>query len=78
MSETLLCGLIAGGVSILVAVIQNSSTRKLMEYQISELKTEVEKHNNLICRTYELEKRADVVEENIRFVNHRIDDLEKK
>lgn len=78
MSETLLCGLIAGGVSILVAVIQNSSTRKLMEYQISELKTEVEKHNNLICRTYELEKRADVVEEKIRVANHRIDDLEKK
>lgn len=78
MSETLLCGLIAGGVSILVAVIQNSSTRKLMEYQISELKTEVEKHNNIIARTYELEKRADVVEVKIRDANRRIDDLEKK
>lgn len=71
MNEAIICGLIAGLVSITVALIQNGSTRKLIEYQISELKNEVEKHNNLIARTYELEKTTTLHSE-------KIENLEKK
>lgn len=78
MNEAIICGLIAGLVSITVALIQNGSTRKLIEYQITELKKEVEKHNDVIKRTYELEKKADVLTEKVAVANHRIEDLEKK
>lgn len=78
MNEAIICGLIAGVVSITVALIQNGSTKKLIEYQLSELKKEVEKHNNVITRTYELEKKADVLTEKVAVANHRIEDLEKK
>lgn len=77
MSDTITGALIAALVSIIVAAIQNNSTRKLMEYQIQELKESVDKHNCVIERTYELERRADVVEEKIKVVNHRVDDLER-
>lgn len=33
-------------------------------------------HNHFIERTYILEKRADVQEEQIKVINHRIEDLE--
>lgn len=78
MNEAIICGLIAGIVSITVALIQNGSTRRLIEYQITELKKEVEKHNDVIKRTYELEKKADVLTEKVAVANHRIEDLEKK
>lgn len=78
MNEAIICGLIAGIVSITVALIQNGSTRRLIEYQITELKKEVEKHNDVIKRTYELEKKADVLSEKVAVANHRIEDLEKK
>jgi hypothetical protein len=32
----------------------------------------------VIERTYQLEKRADVVDEKIKVANHRIEDLEKE
>ena len=36
----------------------------------------MQKHNNLIERTFQLEKRCEVIEEN-QGANHRIEDLEK-
>ena len=36
----------------------------------------VEKHNNVVERTYKLENRMDVAEEKQRVANNRIDDLE--
>lgn len=47
-------------------------------YRIDELEKKVQKHNNLIERTYAIEKRLDVDEEKIRVANHRIKDLEQK
>ena len=78
MSEAVICVLVTGVVSIAAAIIQNEATKKVLEYQISELKTEVEKHNNVIDRTYKLESATKLMEEQIKVANHRIDDLEKK
>lgn len=75
MIEAIICGLIAGLVSITVALIQNSSTKKLIEYQISELKREVEKHNNLITRTYELEKSVALHSEKIVNLEQKVSNL---
>lgn len=51
---------------------------KLTNYRIEQLEKKVEKHNNLISRTYELEKEFSVLDERIRVANHRIEDLKKE
>lgn len=72
MNEAILCGIIACASSIVVALIQNNSTKKLIEYQISELKEEVEKHNNVITRTYELEKSVALHSEKITNLEQKV------
>lgn len=49
----------------------------VIETEISELSARVEKHNRMVERTYELERRMDVQEEKTKVANHRIDDLER-
>ena len=51
------------------------STGKTM-YRIEQPEKKVEKHNNLIERTYKLEEHQGVVDEQIKVANHRIEDLE--
>lgn len=51
-------------------------SNKLTNYRIEQLEKKVEKHNNTIERTYDLEEKEAVIEEKIKVINHRIDDLE--
>ena len=85
---TIISALVSAAAAICVCVINNhyqrieadkkhSETITLIEYKLDELTKKVEKHNQLIERTYELEKRADVSEEKLKVANQRIDDLEK-
>lgn len=48
-----------------------------MEYKLEELTKRVDKHNSVVERTYTLEQKMSVQEEQIKVVNHRIADLEK-
>ena len=48
----------------------------LTNYRIEQLEKKVEKHNNLITRTYKLEHEFAVMDEKVKVANHRIDDLE--
>ena len=48
----------------------------LTKYRIEQLEKKVEKHNNLITRTYKLEQEFAVMDEKVKVANHRIDDLE--
>ncbi len=79
--ETIISSVIAAAVTLLVCVINNSQqaarTRNLLDYKLEQLTKRVDKHNNVIERTYELEKRTDIQEEQIRVANHRIADLEE-
>lgn len=88
MNPTILASLISAGAAILVCMVNNHFTMKrtekaqqdnivLIAYRLEELEKKVDKHNNMIGRTYELERRADVMEEKQRVANHRLDDLEK-
>lgn len=67
-------GLIGSGVGSLCGILLNT---KLMNYRIEQLEKKVEKHNNLIDRTYHLEEEQKVMSEKIKVANHRIDDLEE-
>lgn len=76
MSETIIVALISlfgtfGGTlgGILTA-------NKLTNYRIEQLEKKVEKHNQVIDRVYTLEKEDKVEKEQIKVINHRIEDLE--
>lgn len=73
----ILSPLVSGGAAIVVAALSNSATKKLIEYKLEELTKKVDKHNNVIDRTYALEDRANVFDEKMKVACHRIDDLEK-
>ena len=74
--------LISGVVTLIVCMINNhyqqDKTRTLVEYRLSQLEKKVDKHNNLIERTYKLEEEMTLYEEKIKVANHRINDLEWK
>lgn len=78
MTETIIAVIITGLANVLIASIQSSKTKTLIEYKLEELTKRVDKHNNVIERTYKLEEFAKVYEEKVKVANHRIDDLESR
>ena len=59
------------------AYFANRKSSALLEYRLQQLEEKVDKHNNLIERTFKLEETAALHEEKIKVVNHRLEDLEK-
>lgn len=64
--------------SILVAVITVIMNNRVIGYKIDALERKVEKHNQLVERMYNVEARADVLDEKVKVANHRLDDLENE
>lgn len=79
--ETIISAAVSAAATLVVCLINNAQqakqTRNLLDYKLEELTRRVDKHNNVVERTYALEKRAEVQEEQIKVANHRIQDLEK-
>lgn len=69
-----LIGLLGSAIGSLIGIVASS---KLTAYRLEQLEKKVDKHNNLIERTYKLEEKAEILAEKISVTNHRIDDLEK-
>lgn len=80
--ETIISACISAGVTLIVCLISNRGqqerTRALLEYKLEELTRRVDKHNNVIERTYNLEQELSVQQEQIKVANHRLNDLEKE
>ena len=81
MTETIIVALITGGLSVLGVIITNIGSNKKIENALStsqavtdckieELTREVREHNNFA-------RRMPVVEEQIKVINHRLEDLER-
>ena len=81
MSEAIIVALITGGLSLLGIIYSSNKTAQamdsklgeqqaVMETKMDELTREVREHNNFA-------KRMPVVEEQIKVINHRIEDLEE-
>ena len=77
MRDEILVALIGLGGSGLGSIVGVLASGKLTQYRLSQLEKKVDKHNNLIDRTYQLEERQEVLEEKIKVANHRISDLER-
>ena len=86
--NNILPSFISAAVTLLVCMINNRSqyimaqkkherTIELIDYRLTELSAKVDKHNTLVERTYNLEKRMDIEAEKIKSANRRIEVLEK-
>lgn len=82
MGETIITALITGGLALIGVVFTSYSSNRKIEQQLdkqqavtdtklTELTREVREHNNFA-------RRMPVVEEQVKVINHRIEDLEKK
>ena len=75
MTTEIIVSIITGGLALLgsaIGVFSGIKTgQKVTEVQLEELTREVREHNNFA-------RRIPVVEEQIKVINHRIDDLERK
>lgn len=67
--ETIVAAAITGTVTLIGVIIANNKTSAVMNAKLKELTREVREHNNFA-------RRMPVVEEQIKVINHRINDLE--
>lgn len=70
------------GVASLIASLVGTfggiiTSTKLTNYQINELKKRVDKHNNVIERTYKLEEHCKYVDERIDKLESEVENYEK-
>lgn len=68
--ESIITAIITGGVTLLGVLIANGKSQAVTETKLDELTREVREHNNFA-------RRMPVVEEQIKVINHRIEDLEE-
>ena len=65
----IIVALITGSVTLAGVLLSNQKAQAVTETKIEELTREVREHNNFA-------RRVPVVEEQIKVINHRIEDLE--
>ena len=78
MSDVIIVGVLSLLGTLCGAYFANRKSSALIAYRLEELEKKVDKHNTVIERTYELEKKMELAEEKIDVANHRIKDLEAK
>ena len=69
MLETVLTAVVTGAVTLVGILIANGRAQAVTDTKLEELTREVREHNNFA-------KRMPVVEEKIKVINHRLEDLE--
>ena len=77
MGDTIIVALLGFFGTLGGAYFANRKSTALIAYRLEQLEAKVNKHNQVIERTYQLEKHAEVVDEQIKVANHRIGDLEQ-
>ena len=66
----IIVALITGGITLVGVLISNQKSQAVTETKLEELTREVREHNNFA-------RRVPVLEEQMKVVNHRIEDLEQ-
>jgi len=78
MSDAIIVSIITGVCALLGTYLSNRKSASLIEYRLQQLESKVNLHNQVIERTYQLEKTSAVREEEMKVCQNRIADLEKK
>ena len=68
--ENIIVTLITSGVTLVGVLISNQKSQAVTETKLEELTREVREHNHFA-------RRVPVLEEQMKVVNHRIEDLEQ-
>ena len=68
--ESIIVALITGGITMIGVLISNGKAQAVTDTKLEELTREVREHNHFA-------RRVPVLEEQMKVVNHRIDDLEQ-
>ena len=71
MSESIIVALITGAVTVIGVILSNSKTAAVTANELKHLADEVQMHNNFA-------RRMPVVEEQIKALTERINDLERR
>lgn len=69
--SSVITAVITGAITLAGVIVSNNAKQAVMEERIDALTREVRDHNNFA-------RRMPVVEEQIKVINHRIEDLEKR
>ena len=72
MNEAIIVALLGFAGTLLGSLFGVLAAQKLTQYRLSQLEDKVNKHNNLIERTFRLEGRMDEAEHDIRDIKTRI------
>lgn len=57
--------------------LANRKSAALLAYRLEQLEEKVNRHNQVVERTYALEEAVSLLDERVKVANHRITDLEK-
>lgn len=71
MTESIIVALITSAVTLFGVILSNSKTSAVTTNEIKHLTNEVAKHNNFATR-------VPVLEEQIRELTHRLEEMERK
>lgn len=77
MNNEILVAIISFAGTAVGSIVAVVTANSLTNFKIEELKKQVEKHNTIVDRVYKLEASDQVRTEEIKVINHRIEDLEK-
>jgi serine/threonine protein phosphatase PrpC len=77
LSESIWVAVIAFGGTLIGTFGGIVASSRLTSYRIEQLEKKVDKHNQIVERTFRLEENCSLLDEKIKVVNHRIDDLKK-
>ncbi len=78
MSGETIIGLLSFGGTVVGSLGGILAANRLTNYRISQLEEKVNRHNNVIERTYKLQQDVAVLENRQKVCEHRLEDLEKR
>lgn len=67
----IITAVVTGGITLLGVILANNKAQAVTEVKIEELTREVRKHNGFA-------EKIPVIDEKIKVINHRIEDLERR
>lgn len=77
MTEGIIIAIIGFLGTIVGSAIGVITSSKLINYRLGQLEQKVNKHNNLIERTYAIEKHESIVDEHLENIEKEINELKE-
>lgn len=78
MSDAVIVAILSLLGTLVGSYLANRKSAALIAYRLEQLEEKVNKHNQVVERTFRLEDNDKLMEEKIKVANHRIEDLERK